>query len=71
MKKNSSVFILKYAGMAFQMAAIMTIAVFGGKYLDRYFIVSFPFFTLVFVLFGTFAAIYLPLKDFISPGKGK
>jgi F0F1-type ATP synthase assembly protein I len=46
-------------------------AVFFGKLLDRYFILSFPLFTLIFVLLGTFAALYLSLKDFISPGKGK
>lgn len=71
MKKNSSVNMLKYAGMAFQMGAVMIMAVFFGKLLDRYFILSFPLFTLVFVLLGTFAALYLSLKDFISPGKGK
>ena len=58
MKKNSSVYILKYAGMAFQMAAIMTIAVFGGKYLDRYFNVSFPFLRL-------FLSFSEPLRLFI------
>jgi F0F1-type ATP synthase assembly protein I len=62
---------LKYAGMAFQMGAVMIMAVFFGKLLDRYFILSFPLFTLIFVLLGTFAALYLSLKDFISPGKGK
>ncbi|MEY3321114.1 MAG: hypothetical protein RLZZ417_697 [Bacteroidota bacterium] len=71
MKKNSSVNMLKYAGMAFQMGAVMIMAVFFGKLLDRYFILSFPLFTLIFVLLGTFAALYLSLKDFISPGKGK
>lgn len=71
MKKNSSVNMLKYAGMAFQMGAVMLAAVFFGKFLDSYFILSFPLFTLVFVLLGTFAALYLSLKDFISPGKGK
>lgn len=71
MKKNSSVNMLKYAGMAFQMGAVMIVAVFFGKFLDRYFILPFPLFTLIFVLLGTFAALYLSLKDFISPGKGK
>jgi F0F1-type ATP synthase assembly protein I len=71
MKNNTRVYALKYAGMAFQMAAILMAAVFAGKALDRYFLLSFPFFTLVLVLFGTFAALYLPLKDFFSTDKGK
>jgi F0F1-type ATP synthase assembly protein I len=71
MKKNSSVSMLRYAGMAFQMGAVMLIAVFCGQFLDRYAALSFPLFTLGFVLLGIFAALYLSLKDFISPGKGK
>lgn len=71
MKKNTSVHMLKYAGMAFQMGAIMMMALFFGKFLDRYFTLSFPLFTLIFVFFGIFAALYLSLKDFIFPDKDK
>jgi F0F1-type ATP synthase assembly protein I len=62
---------MKYAGMAFQMGAIILISVLLGQYLDKILNLSFPMFTLIFVLFGTFASLYLTLKDFITPKKGK
>jgi F0F1-type ATP synthase assembly protein I len=62
---------MKYAGMAFQMGAIILISVLLGQYLDKILNLSFPLFTLIFVLFGTFASLYLTLKDFIMPKKGK
>lgn len=62
---------MKYAGMAFQMGAIVLLSVLSGEYLDKFLHLSFPAFTLSFVLLGTFAALYLSLKDFISPKKGK
>lgn len=71
MNKSSSTHFFKYAGMAFQMGAIILLSVFLGQYLDRIFNLSFPLFTLIFVLFGTFASLYLSLKDFITPKKGK
>ena len=57
--------------MAFQMGAIILLSVLFGQYLDKVFNVTFPLFTLISVLFGTFASLYLSLKDFISPKKGK
>jgi F0F1-type ATP synthase assembly protein I len=71
MKKSSSIHFMKYAGMAFQMGAIILISVLLGQYLDKILNLSFPLFTLIFVLFGTFASLYLTLKDFITPKKGK
>ena len=71
MKKSSSIHFMKYAGMAFQMGAIILLSVLFGQYLDKVFNLSFPLFTLISVLFGTFASLYLSLKDFISPKKGK
>jgi len=62
---------MKYAGMAFQMGAIILLSVLFGQYLDKVFNLSFTLFTLISVLFGTFASLYLSLKDFISPKKGK
>jgi hypothetical protein len=62
---------MKYAGMAFQMGAIILISVLLGQYLDKILNLSFSLFTLIFVLFGTFASLYLTLKDFITPKKGK
>jgi len=71
MNKLSSTHFMKYAGMAFQMGAIILISVLLGQYLDKILNLSFPLFTLIFVLFGTFASLYLTLKDFITPKKGK
>jgi F0F1-type ATP synthase assembly protein I len=71
MKKSSSTYIMKYAGMAFQMGAIILFSVLLGQYLDKVLILSFPLFTLIFVLFGTFASLYLSLKDFVTSKKGK
>lgn len=71
MKKITGIHFMKYAGMAFQMAAVILLSVLLGKYLDKLFILSFPLFTFIFVIFGTFSSLYLSLKDFITPGKGK
>lgn len=71
MKKITSTHYMKYAGMAFQMGAIILLSVLIGEYLDKFLNLSFPLFTLIFVLFGTFASLYLPLKDLITPKKGK
>ena len=71
MNKSSSAHFMKYAVMAFQMGAIILLSVLFGQYLDKVFNLSFPLFTLISVLFGTFASLYLSLKDFISPKKGK
>jgi F0F1-type ATP synthase assembly protein I len=71
MKRISSTHFMKYAGMAFQMGAVILLSVLLGQYLDKVLILSFPLFTLIFVLFGTFASLYLSLKDFITPKKGK
>ena len=71
MNKSSSAHFMKYDGMAFQMGAIILLSVLFGQYLDKVFNLSFPLFTLISVLFGTFASLYLSLKDFISPKKGK
>jgi hypothetical protein len=62
---------MKYAGMAFQMGAIILLSVLFGQYLDKFLKLPFPLLTLIFVLFGTFASLYLSLKDFITPKKGK
>ena len=60
---------LKYSGMAIQMAAIITLGVFGGKKLDQFFNLKQPIFTLVLSLFAVFAAIYVSIKDFLKNKK--
>ena len=60
---------LKYSGMAIQMAAIITLGVFGGKKLDQFFNLKQPVFTLVLSLFAVFVAIYVSTKDFLKNKK--
>lgn len=60
---------LKYSGMAFQMGAIITIGVFGGKKLDSWLELKTPIFTLILSLVSVSAAIYVSIKDFLKPKK--
>ncbi|MDI1234894.1 MAG: AtpZ/AtpI family protein [bacterium] len=52
----------KYSSIALQMAAIITILTFGGKYLDKYFVFKFPIFTLLGVFLGIFTSMYYIIK---------
>lgn len=60
---------LKYSGMAFQMAAIITIGVFSGRKLDAWLQLKIPIFTLVLSLASVTGAIYVSIKDFLKPKK--
>jgi F0F1-type ATP synthase assembly protein I len=61
---------VKYSSMAFQMGIIMFGTAWGGVELDKYVTsIDFPLFTILLVILGVFAAIYLTLKDFIKPKK--
>ncbi len=60
---------LKYAGMAFQMGAIITIGVLGGQKLDEWLGLKIPIFTLVLSLASVAGAIYVSIKDFLKPKK--
>lgn len=55
--------------MAIQMAAIIGIGSWGGYKLDEYYQNSTPVFTIVLSLVSIFAAMYVSLKDLISPKK--
>jgi F0F1-type ATP synthase assembly protein I len=57
---------LKYSNLAFQMIGVIVSTALVGKYLDKWLNTSFPLFTLVLVLFGVFAALYLVLKDLLK-----
>ncbi len=57
---------LKYSGMAFQMVGTMLVGVLLGKWLDRTLNTPQPYFTAVFALLFTVAAIYLVLRDFLA-----
>ncbi|HMR42711.1 MAG TPA: AtpZ/AtpI family protein [Saprospiraceae bacterium] len=62
---------MRYSGMAFEMAAVMAIAVFAGKKIDDYFDSQKPYFTILFALLGTVAALYLTLKDILFKKKNE
>lgn len=57
---------LKYSGMAFQMVGTMLLGVLMGKWLDRKLETPQPYFTAIFALLFTVAAIYLVLRDFLA-----
>lgn len=56
----------RYSGLAFQMAGIILVTVWGGVKLDKLTGWHTPVFTIVLSLFGVFAAIYTAIKDFIK-----
>ncbi len=58
--------ILKYSGLAFNMIAIIASISLGGKYLDQYMENSFPYFTLIGVLFSVFSAVYLSIRELLK-----
>ncbi len=55
----------KYSGLAFQMAAMILVCVFGGIKLDQWLKLNFPVFTVVLSLLGTGAAMYHGMRDFL------
>jgi len=59
----------KYSSIAFQMIAIILVAVWGGLKLDEKFRNGQPLFIIIFSLLGVFIAIYIAIKDFINFGK--
>jgi F0F1-type ATP synthase assembly protein I len=56
----------KYSGLAFQMAGIILVSVWGGTKLDKLTGWNTPVFTIVLSLFGVIAAIYTAIKDFLK-----
>lgn len=56
----------RYSGLAFQMAGIILITVWGGIKLDKAAGFEKPVFTIILSLLGVFAAIYTAVKDFIK-----
>ena len=54
--------IAKYTSAAFQMAAVIVLGAFGGKYLDKYLETS-PVFTLILTVVSVGLALYLFIKD--------
>lgn len=56
----------RYTGIAFQMAAVIGLAVLGGIKLDEWIPTGFPLFTLLMCLISVPLSIYLAIKDFIK-----
>jgi hypothetical protein len=56
----------KYTGIAFQMAVIIFLGVFGGLQADKYLALKFPLFTLLLSVISIALAIYVAIKDFIK-----
>lgn len=56
----------KYTGIAFEMVAIILVAVWGGMKLDEKFNDDEPLFIIIFAILGVFIALYVVLKDFIQ-----
>jgi F0F1-type ATP synthase assembly protein I len=60
-KKSASAF-MRYSGMAFQMIAVLLVAAYAGQWLDNHFQNRQPWFTLVLLLIGVTASMYLIIK---------
>jgi hypothetical protein len=56
----------RYSSLAFQMAFIIVLGTFGGRYLDRWVDWKFPVFTVVLSIFSVFLAIYFAIKDLLN-----
>lgn len=57
---------MKYSGLAFQLAILITIGVLAGKWLDTKFEMSKPIFTAVCSLFATIGGMYSAIKGLVK-----
>ena len=60
-KKSANAFV-RYSGMAFQMIAVLLVAAYSGQWLDKHYQNEQPWFTLVLLLIGVTASMYLIIK---------
>ena len=58
--------ILRYSGMATQMAAIIMIFVFGGMWLDGHFEMEKPLHTAGLTVIGVLLSVYYMIKDLMK-----
>ena len=56
----------KYSGIAFQMVFIILLGVFGGRYIDTYFNLKFPIFTVILSILSVFLSIYTVIRDLLK-----
>jgi F0F1-type ATP synthase assembly protein I len=54
---------LKYSGMSTKIALAILAGVYSGKYLDEYFGLETPIFTLVLSMLGLALALYIIIRD--------
>ena len=66
-KKKKALFsYAKYAGLSFQMIAIILIFTFGGIKLDSFGMLNFPLFTVLGVILGVALSLYFAIKDLLK-----
>lgn len=61
--------LLRYSAMTTQMAVVIFLFIYLGRYLDRQGWLSFPLFTLVGSLFGVGIALYGVIRDLFRSDK--
>lgn len=57
---------IRYSNLAFEMIAIMGLSVFAGFKIDHWLNLSFPAFTLAFMILSVIGAIYHAIKKFLK-----
>lgn len=55
--------LLRFSGLAFQMAAIIGLGAWGGKKLDQHYNTNKPYFTIFLSLAAIAAALYMVIRD--------
>ena len=65
-RKDQANSYMRYTGMAFQMGATIFVGILLGQFLDRRMQTSRPYFTTLFAIVFTGAAVYLAIKDFLK-----
>jgi F0F1-type ATP synthase assembly protein I len=56
----------KYSSLAFQMIAIILLGVFGGRKLDEWLQLGFPYFTVCLTIIAVILSMYYAIKDLIK-----
>ncbi len=62
-KRNLPESLIKYSGMSTKIALAILAGVYGGKYLDEYWKLETPIFTLLLSMLGLALAMYIIIKE--------
>lgn len=62
-KKNLPNTLVKYSGMSVKIAIAILAGVYGGQYLDEYWGLATPIFTLILSMLGLALALYIIIKE--------